>query len=205
MMIRLVCLLFAAVMAGSAMAQTVYRWVDENGEVHYSHAVPPEHAHRGYDRLRRDGSVRERVAPAMSPEERAERAERLAREAEQEAEQRTRESRDRMLLTSYRSEEDIVSTMEAQIAGIHARRAEIQGELGRVSGRFETLIGQAAEESREGRDVPNQLRQNIQISRERMADLRNRLDELDDEEEGLRNHYATELERFRELTNSGRR
>lgn len=204
MMARLLCLMFAAVVASSAMAQTVYRWLDENGEVHYGHAVPPEHAHRGYDRLRGDGSVRERVAPALTPEERAERAERLAREAELEAEQRSRESRDRMLLSTYRSEEDIVSTMQAQIAGVNTRRREVRDELDEVSQGFEKLIGQAAEETREGRDVSDQLRRNIQDSRDRMTELRNRLDELDDEEEDLRNRYAGELERFREITGSGR-
>lgn len=205
MMKRLVCLLFAAVIASTAMAQTVYRWVDESGEVHYGHAVPPEHAHRGYDRLRRDGTVRERVEPAMSPEERAERAERLAREAEQEAEQRSQESRDRMLLAAYRSDQDIIDTMEAQVAGVNTRRAEVQSDLNRVAQRFENLIGQAAEETREGRVVPDQLRTNIQQTRDRMAELRSKLDKLDDEEESLRNQYAAELERFRELAGSGQR
>lgn len=200
MMTRFTCLLLATIVTSAAMAQTVYRWVDENGEVHYGHAVPAEHAHRGYDRLRRDGTVRERVAPAMSPEERAERAERLAREAEMEAEQRSQESRDRMLLASYRTEEDIINTMEVQIARVDAQRDDVNSDLDRVTQRFETLIGQAAEETREGRIVPEQLRQNIQASRDRMAELRDRLDELDDEEEGLRNDYAAQLERFRELT-----
>jgi chromosome segregation ATPase len=203
MMTRFTCLLLATIVTSAAMAQTVYRWVDENGEVHYGHAVPAEHAHRGYDRLRRDGTVRERVAPAMSPEERAERAERLAREAEMEAEQRSQESRDRMLLASYRSEEDIINTMEIQIARVDAQRDNVNADLDRVTQRFETLIGQAAEETREGRIVPEQLRQNIQASRDRMAELRDRLDELDDEEEGLRNNYAAQLERFRELTGFG--
>ncbi len=203
MLIRFACLLLAASLAGAAMAQTVYRWVDENGEVHYGHAVPSEHAHRGYDRLRGDGTVRERVPPAMTPEERAERAEQLAREAELEAEQRSQESRDRMLLAQYRSEQDIIDTMETQIAGIHARRNETRRDLDRVAGRFENLIGRAAEETREGRDVPEQLREDIQSTRDRMGELRDRLDEFDDEEEGLRNHYAGQLERFRELTGSG--
>ncbi len=204
MMNRIACLFLATLVTSVAMAQTVYRWVDENGEVHYGHAVPAEHAHRGYDRLRRDGTVRERVPPALTPEERAERAERMAQEAEIEAEQRSRETRDRMLLSSYRRDEDIMETMEARIAGVNARRSEVQADLDQATQRFENLISQAAEESREGRSVSEQMRQNIQSVRDRMAQLREQLDELDDEEEGLRNHYAAELERFRELTGSRR-
>ena len=44
-------------LATVAGAAEVYRWVDENGEVHYSESLPPDYKDKGFDRLNRDGLV----------------------------------------------------------------------------------------------------------------------------------------------------
>src|SRR5690625_4312597 len=54
-------------LASTAQAQSVYRWVDDNGEIHYGDSVPTEYKDYGYVRLGPDGTVRERVEPALSP------------------------------------------------------------------------------------------------------------------------------------------
>ncbi|MFU8831297.1 MAG: DUF4124 domain-containing protein [Wenzhouxiangella sp.] len=197
-----VALVIAAstLIAPDALAQTVYRWVDERGEVHYGHAVPPEHAHRGYERLRRDGSVRESVERALNPEERAERAARLAKEAEAEATLRSQESRDRLLLAAYNSEQDIVNTMDLQIAGLNSQRSHLELALKQSAAEFERLVGRAAQLTRDGQIVPPQLTSSIQNSRSLMQRYRQEMDDLDDREEAIRNHFADELERFRQLT-----
>jgi chromosome segregation ATPase len=199
-MIRsLTALLLLLTMSPALLAQTVYRWVDDRGEVHYGHAVPPEHAHRGYDLLRRDGSVRDRVEPALTPEERAQRAARLALEAQTEAERRNQESRDRLLLAAYRSEQDIIDSMELQVQGLNGQRSAIQTSLQRTLDRFATQVGRAAEASREGREVPDTLRSSIEETRDEMNRLRQEMAKIDTVEDELRERYASELDRFREL------
>lgn len=184
----------------AVLAQHVYRWVDESGEVHYGHAVPPEHAHRGYDRLGRDGTVRESVAPALTPEERAARAARLALEAEAEAEQRSQETRDRMLLAAYRSADDIEAAMLMQLAALEAQRSQLNSALADEVRRFENQIARAAQQNRDGFEVPEQLTQSINVSRAETQRLRRRLVELDEEEQAIRQRFKAEADRFRELT-----
>jgi hypothetical protein len=200
MLNRFSLLLIVLLASQAALAQHVYRWVDDRGEVHYGHAVPPEHAHRGYDRLGRDGTVRESVAPALTPEERAARAARLALEAEVEAEQRSQETRDRMLLAAYRSADDIEAAMTMQLAALDAQRGQINAALAEEVRRFENQIARAAQQSRDGFEVPEQLTQSINVSRAETQRLRNRLIELDQEEEVIRQRFEAEAERFRELT-----
>ncbi len=202
MLLSALVLAASVLIAPDAHAQTVYRWVDEHGEVHYGHAVPPEHAHRGYERLRRDGSVRESVERALNPEERAERSARLAEEAEAEALLRNQESRDRLLLTAYNSEEDITVTMDMQITGLNSQRDRLELGLQQSAAEFERLVARAAQLTRDGQVVPAQLTSSIQQTRSEMQLARQELDELDDREEAIRNHFASELERFRQLTGS---
>lgn len=196
--------LIVVLLSGSVglMAQTVYRWVDENGEVHYGHAVPPEHAHRGYDRIGPDGLVRERIARTLTPEERVELERQRVQEAEAEAEQRSRETRDRLLLAAYDSEQDIRNQLESQLTSLNHQRQSINEALSRNSARFESLITRAAQFTREGESVPAPLSRSIEETRAESRRLRDTLDELDEREAELRQKYDAELERFRQLTGS---
>lgn len=200
MTFRLSLILVLLLSANLAMAQHVYRWVDDRGEVHYGHSVPPEHAHRGYDRLGRDGSVRERFAPALTPEERAERTARMAIESETEAEQRSQETRDRMLLAAYRSVDDIMAGMNTQLAALEAQRTQIESALAEEVRRFENQIARAAQQSRDGHQVAEQLTTSINESRRETQRLRQAIAELDLRDEAIRRQFEAEAERFRELT-----
>ena len=49
--------LLAVILASAVQAAEVYRWVDENGEVHYSETLPPDHQDKGHDVLNERGIV----------------------------------------------------------------------------------------------------------------------------------------------------
>ena len=65
-------ILLMASLSTWAVAQDVYKWVDENGEVHYSQTLPPERASDAHDRLTRDGLLAERVDRVKTADELAE-------------------------------------------------------------------------------------------------------------------------------------
>lgn len=202
-LLLLIILLFAA--ATTAHAQSsVYRWVDDEGEVHYGQSVPPEFKDYGYVRLGPDGTVRERVEPALSPEEIAERRRRRAEEAEREAEQRSEETRDRMLLATYSSEADLKQALEMQIAGINSQRTSTRMALDLIETRFEKLVSRAARRDREGEGVPEQLSESIRETRRELRRLRADLERLDEREAKTRERFMADLQRYRELTGESR-
>src|SRR6056297_2528217 len=88
-------------------AQTVYKWVDENGDVHYSQTLPPEQNDKAHERLTEDGLLAERIDRVMTSEERAELE--AATEREQEAATRVRlqQQQDRLFLAAFPTEEDL--------------------------------------------------------------------------------------------------
>jgi len=198
----LLTLMLVLTASGPVMAQSVYRWVDENGETHYGQSVPPEFADYGYERLGPDGTVRERVEPALPPEELKRRRELRAEQARQEAEQRNQQTRDRMLLATYSSEQDLIDTLETQMTSINSQRTSIRMAVNLVESRFESLIGQAANHSRQGNPVPQPLQASISETRDELRRLRSDLDALNQREERTRERLLADLERYRALTGS---
>ena len=55
--------------AGAAVAETVYRWVDENGVVHFGDAIPPEYAEQEKLILNEQGVTVGRIAGKATEEE----------------------------------------------------------------------------------------------------------------------------------------
>lgn len=185
--------------APAAEAQSVYRWVDDEGNTHYGQTVPPRYKDYGYVRLGPDGTIRDRVEPALSPEEIAERRRERAEQAKRESEERSQENRDRMLLATYSSEDELHQSLQLQLAGIESQRTSTRKALDLVEKRFESLVGQAARLNREGNAVPDQLQTRIEETRDELRGLRADLKRLDEREAEARERFSSDLERYREL------
>jgi hypothetical protein len=195
-------LLFIAVLLlpAFAVAQDVYRWVDEDGEVHHGNMVPPEYRNYGWERIGPNGNVIERIERALTPEEREALRLEQQRKAELEAARERQETRDRMLLNAYRSEQDLLDEMERQVESLDTQRATIQASLDLASERFETMVRRAAQTVREGGNVSADLTANIEEARAEIASLREDLASMADREREIRERFMGELERYRQLS-----
>jgi hypothetical protein len=132
-----------AVAAGRAGAKNgaskVYRWVDEQGVVHFGDQVPPEYASADKSVLNRHGvTVGSQDGAPSTPEEiAAAKAEAAAREA-REAERR----RDQVLISTYMTVDEIralrdnrmelidaqIRVTESYLSSLRRRQAELQTE-----------------------------------------------------------------------------
>lgn len=186
-------------LSAGLMAQSVYRWTDRDGQVHYGHAVPPEYRTQGYERLAPDGRVIERVAPAMTPEERAEQAARLALQAELQAEQDTQAARDRLLLAAYRSERDLLDSMEARMLAMDRQRETLETSHRHALQRFEDLIGRAAALSRNAQPIPESLHEAISATQAEIRRIRDSLEDMSLRRQEMAHQYESDLERYRAL------
>jgi hypothetical protein len=97
----------ATLSANAAEKPKTYRWVDDQGVVHFGDRVPPEYASNDLSLLNDQGVIVARVAGQKTPEELAEET---RVKAAREEENRLREEslmRDRVLLSTYLSVEEI--------------------------------------------------------------------------------------------------
>jgi len=97
----------AAIFAAGAARAAMYKWVDEQGIVHYTDKLPPEAVDKARTELNKQGVPVKQTDKALTPEQRraieqdAQRQKQLARQQEEVA------RRDRALLSSYTSEAEI--------------------------------------------------------------------------------------------------
>ena len=99
----LVPLLLLGLLSGPAVAQKLYKWVDENGQVHYGDSIPPQYANQDREILNKQGMAVGREEGAETP------AELRAREEQQQRAKAAQEQaqRDRMLLQTYQNVDEI--------------------------------------------------------------------------------------------------
>ena len=116
---------------GSAAAAT-YKWVDDQGVVHYSDKVPPEAVGKGATVLDKQGRATKKIEPTPTPEEIKAKAaaEEQQRELARSIEAQAR--RDRALLQSYTDEAEIdiarnraLATIDTQIKSAQSYSVEL--------------------------------------------------------------------------------
>ena len=148
----------AILAAGSAMAAKVYRWVDENGEVHYSETLPPDFEDKKHDELDDRGIVRAEdqslVPPPPEPEPEPEHNE-LPRDSsgmkrpdalysDEELQRRM----DAFLLLRYDSEQEIQDAMTVEIKQLEYDRLLLQASRESMSEAYRGQVREAANRDR---------------------------------------------------------
>ncbi len=193
----MLCLVLAA---PAVWAQTVYKWVDEDGNVHYSQTLPPERVQHEHDRLTEEGLLAERIARAPTAEERAALAERIREEKNETERARLQAQQDRLFLAAFPTEADIERTMQSRRDTVANERRTVESliEQNRVS--FNDFVQQAAAYERQGETVPAWLTERIESDRVKLRDLARRLGEIDQRLVELEAERQAELERHRSLT-----
>ncbi|MFO1414890.1 MAG: DUF4124 domain-containing protein [Burkholderiales bacterium] len=137
-------LVAAVALAGFAAAAqaTTYKWVDDNGVVHYTDKIPVEALNKGNVVLDKNGVPIKRTDPAMTPEQRRAKAEEEARAQQLAKDRELVERRDRALLATYTVESEIdlarnraLSTIDSQVqssaaytATLNKRKEELEAK-----------------------------------------------------------------------------
>ena len=190
----------ALLLSFSATAQTVYKWVDENGEVHYSQTLPPERVEDAHDMLEADGRVAESVSRALTEEERIALQEQMALEQSIAERERLRAQQDRLFLAAYPTEDDVRELARSQSQVLEAEREAVHSLLEQARERFGAHVNQAAEMERSGQPVSDYLRESINNARTQLSDLHERKANLDFRLQNLQDQLLQDLERHRALT-----
>lgn len=96
----------------------MYKWVDENGHVHFGDNIPAKYQLKAHEELSSRGLVSKHNAAAKTPAEKAV-AKRLAKERRviELAEKRARQ-RDRVLLDTYTTERDLIVARDARLEAV---------------------------------------------------------------------------------------
>ena len=153
------------VQAQSDSKAKLYKWTDQDGNVHYSDQIPPEAKEYARERVNDQGVAVERIERALTPEELAAQkaaADKAIADAKHAEEMR---KADEALMNSYASEEDLTRAYSQRLdllsQTIDARQMEIAAREQSLT----SLVAQAAEMERGGRPVSDAIKQMIASER----------------------------------------
>ena len=198
--------LLLAAAAGAALAQSsdkqkkLYRWVDKNGQVHYGDSVPAEYAEQDRDVLNKQGVKVGREEGTVTPEEAA------AKAAEEKAarEEQKRKLRDRVLLQTYQSVQELevlrdarldlvdaqLTIQEQSLSNLRAQRAQIQ----RMAARY------APANKDPGADpLPDEIAADLERAATDIATQEANLERRRQERESIRQTFEADIKRYQEL------
>ena len=209
--LQITFLLIAGVfLAADASAAEVYRWVDENGEVHYSESLPPNFQDQGHDVLNERGIVLDEdqsltpTPPEEVPEE--EQLQELPRDSSglqrpkalySEAELQRR--MDNFLMLRYGSEEEITDAMNVEIKQLDYDRRLLTTTRESIEEAYRGQISQAANQQRAGQQVAEKAAIEITRLQARLAENSRTLDSMEIREVDIRAEFGKQLERYRFL------
>lgn len=199
--------IFAALLLALALpvaADKIYKWVDEDGKVHYSDTPPPDMVQQEHKILNEQGVTVEALERAKTPEE-IEAERQAAMEAEEAARRDAlaraeQERKDRILLSIYASEEDLFRARDHKLAAIDDTIELTRSNIQTQQESLEDFMKEAAEVERRGEEVGPRTLRAIEDLRTQMAENEAFIARKEQEKLALIARYAEELERFRELT-----
>jgi hypothetical protein len=194
-----------ALAAGAAAAQSekqkkLYRWVDKNGQVHYGDSVPAEYAEQDRDVLNKQGVKVGREEGTITPEEAA------AKAAEEKAarEEQKRKLRDRVLLQTYQSVQELeilrdnrldlvdsqLTIQEQSLSNLRAQRAQIE----RIAARYAP-----ANAAPDAQPLPDELAADLERSATDIQTQESNLVRRREERENIRQTFEADIARYKEL------
>jgi hypothetical protein len=129
----------AALTVVASVQAVTYKWVDDKGVVHYTDKMPPEVVEKASVELNKQGVPIKRIEPAPTVEQRHAKAAEEERQRQLAREREVIDRRDRALMQSYTSEDEIelarrralgtidtqVQSAQAYTAALVKRRAEL--------------------------------------------------------------------------------
>jgi len=206
---RLIILILAtAFLAATAGAAEVYRWVDENGEVHYSETLPPDFEDKGHDILSDRGILLDEdqtltpppPPPEVPDEEKPQELPRdssgLKRPNAQYSEAEMQRRMDNFLMLRYRSVQEINDAMNVEIKQLAYDRRLLETTRDSMRKSYRGEIGQAADKQRAGVQVDDKVSGKIANLRSRLVENKSSIDSLKVREKEIRDEFGKQVDRY---------
>jgi hypothetical protein len=178
-------------------SKTTFRWVDEQGVIHYSDSVPAPAAGRDREVMNAQGVPVRHLDAQKS-------AEQLAADARERAAVIKARQHDTFLMTTYTSVKDIEALRDSRLEQLKTQRAAGQQYIETLRSRLSALQTRAQAyrpySANDGaRAMPDDLAENLVRTVDEMRTQTNALAKESEDETQLRAQFQADIERYKEL------
>lgn len=182
----------------------LYRWVDEQGNVHYSDIIPPSSVRQGHTELRKDGIPIQTVPPARTPEQ-IKADERLTHlHAGQERLLKQQATADRGLLHTFPSEAELMASNQNQLGALETMIQVTRNNILRQEAWLASLHTYAGNLERAGKPVPEEFTISARKTERSIQLAQSSIAAREAQQAALKSRLDRDRNRYRQLQASGR-
>ncbi|MBS4049694.1 MAG: DUF4124 domain-containing protein [Methylomonas sp.] len=186
--------------ARDVSAKKMYRWVDENGRVFFSDLVPPDQVQHKRETMNEEARVLDVVEKAKTPEELAQQKRLDALRKEQDKIIAKQAADDKVLLSTYRSIEDMNKALENKMALMDGEKRMIEGNRQRMEQQLVQQQQQAANLERNAQKVPEKLLKEIASTRQQIEQNMQEMARHESNRQSAEKEFRADIARFEFLT-----
>jgi hypothetical protein len=174
-----------------------YKWVDEQGVVHYGDHIPPQYAQQDREVLNSQGVPVRHIEAALTPEQ-------ATAEARKKAEVFKQRQHDSFLVSTYTSVKDIEALRDVRLDQLHGQRAAAEQYVESLRSRLGSLQSLALvylpySASADARRMPDDLAENLVRTLNEVRVQSAALAAKSEEEKTLRAQFDADIQRYGEL------
>jgi len=176
-----------------------FRWVDDDGTIHYSDSLPPEQSQREQDLLNDTGRIVKTI-PAPKTIGELEEEERLAELEEKKLEkQQQAERSDRVLLAMFLSVEDIEHVRDERIETVESAIKITERRKRKFAQKLQELDSSEQRFKANGQNTPPWLIKSRNHYQEQLANVEDILAIKEREKLVIKKRFAGDINRYLEL------
>ena len=188
---------YAAPSSSSKQGGIAYKWVDEQGVVHYGDHIPPQYAQQDREVLNSQGVPVGHVEAAQTPEQ-------AAAATLKKAEVFKQRQHDSFLMSTYTSVKDIEALRDVRLDQLQGQRTAAEQYVESLRSRLGSLQVRAVSfqpysSNPDARRMPDDLAENLVRTLNEVRVQSAALAAKSEEEKTLRAQFDADIQRYREL------
>ena len=176
-----------------------FRWVDDEGTIHYSDRMPPSQSQRKQDKLNESGRVVESIPAPKTVGELQEEARLAKLEEKQNKIQKEMEKHDRMLVAMYTSVEDIEFVRNERISTVDSAIEITKHRKRKFIKKLKDLDASEERFNASGKEAPPWLLKSRAHYQEQLTNVDEIIEIKLKEKQGINKRFARDINRFLEL------
>ena len=147
----------------------MYKWVDDNGQIHFGDRIPPQYLVKEHEELNQQGVVTRYREAAKTPQQLAE--EKRLEEERKKAEiiAKRKKQRDQVLLDTYTTERDLIVARDSRLDAVDSQIRLAVSIIKDSNNKIEAMERQIAQIKASNRDVPADMYKRIDIEKQQVA------------------------------------
>lgn len=181
----------------------LYKWVDEKGTTHYGETIPPEYAGQDRAELNKEGRVVKKqdvLTPEQLRAERSAKEKTDAKKLEEEKAAIEAKRRDKALVDTYSSPDEIDLARKRNLQQIELRISRINSNLKMANENLLGLQKEADGFNKANKPVPKDLQDDLKEAQERLDKLQKDLEKAQEEKAAMDARYDADKARYKMLT-----